>query len=264
MQFPSSLAYQSVHGCVSVAGHNVPVCDQLRKFLGGPVAERFFDSTANEEMRTHLRGLTLTDMGQQALEEVLAAEEPETRDWAAGEALAEAILESQHDVVLPWNTERDKRNPFASLPGADIVGLQRVGEHHRLAFGELKCSSENISPPQVMSGRSGGMGHQIDTLASNFGTICQLLKWLLPRVKSTRHESAFDQACQRYFNSKCLDIAIFGVLVRDLPANSADLQARGRGLGKHLRNPTLCYLIAIYLPWPIPQLPAEIRAGGAA
>ncbi len=67
-------------------------------------------------------------MGQAALEEVLSAEVPETRDWAAGEALAEAVLEAHHDVVLPWNIERDKRNPFASLPGAGIVGFQRDGD----------------------------------------------------------------------------------------------------------------------------------------
>ena len=203
-------------------------------------------------------------MGQDALAEVLAAEVPETRDWAAGEALAEAVLEEHHDVVLPWNTERDKRNPFASLPGADIVGFQRDGNSHRLALGEVKCSSEAQWPPQVMSGRSKGLGHQLDTLASNLGTICQLLKWLLPRVKRTGHEGAFNQACTRYFNSERRDVALFGVLVRDQEAREADLLARGSSLGGRLQGPTRCSLLALYLPWPISRLPEFIRQGGAA
>ena len=264
MPFPSQIAYQSNYGCVSWEGHNAQNGEGLNAFLSGSVAARLDDSTANEEMRGHLRGLGLTGMGQTALEEVLAAEEPEERDWAAGEALAEAVLEEHHDVVLPWNTERDKRNPFASLPGADVVGLQRDGASHRLAFGEVKCSSEAACPPQVMSGRSGGMGHQIDALANDLGIICQLLKWLLPRVKGTMYQEAFNQACERYFNTERRDVALFGVLVRDQTALENDLRARGQSLGGQLRAPTICCLIALYLPWPINQLPSAIRAGGAA
>jgi len=264
MPLPSQIAYQSSHGCVSWAGHSALNSDSLKTFLSGSVAARLDDSTASDEMHSHLRGLSLTGMGQTTLEEVLAAEVPEERDWAAGEALAEAILEEHHDVVLPWNTERDKRNPFASLPGADVVGLQRDGGSHRLAFGEVKSSSEAAWPPQVMSGRSGGIGHQIDDLASNLSIICQLLKWLLPRVKKTAHETAFNQACTRYFNTERRDVALFGVLVRDQTARDDDLRARGQSLGARLQAPTICRLIAIYLPWPISQLPAAIRAGGAA
>jgi len=264
MPLPSQIAYNSNHGCVSWEGHSAPIGDGLNAFLSGSVAARLDDSTASEEMRSHLRGLGLTGMGQAALEEVLAAEVPEERAWAAGEALAEAVLEEHHDVVLPWNTERDKRNPFASLPGADVVGLQRDGSSHRLAFGEVKCSSEAAWPPQVMSGRSGGIGHQIDTLANDLGIICQLLKWLLPRVKGNVHEAAFDQACTRYFNSDRRDVALFGVLVRDQAAREKDLHTRGRSLGDQLQAPTICRLIALYLPWPISRLPAAIRAGGAA
>lgn len=263
MPFPSEIAYQSSYGCVSCEGRRAQDDGGLAEFLVGPVASRMHDSTGSDDLRSHLRGLSLTGMGQDVLEEVLAAEVPEERDWAAGEALAEAVLEAHHDVVLPWNTERDKRNPFASLPGADIVGFQREGDSHRLALGEVKCSSEAQWPPQVMSGRSGGLGHQIDTLAGNLATICQLLKWLLPRVKSTEYEGAFNQACARYFNSGRRDLALFGILVRDQDAHEADLRARGSSLGGSLRDPTHCRLIALYLPWPISRLPELIRQGGA-
>lgn len=262
MPLPSQTVYQSTHGCVSWQGERALDGASLNGFLGGPVAARLADTEGGDELRGHLRGLSLTGMGHQALEEVLAADVPEERDWAAGEALAEAVLEEHHDVVLPWNTERDKRNPFASLPGADIVGFQRDGDSHRLALGEVKCSSEAKWPPQVMSGRSGGLGHQLDTLANNLGTICQLLKWLLPRVKRTQHEGSFNNACTRYFDSGRRDLALFGILIRDQEARETDLQARGRSLGGRLQVPTRCHLIALYLPWPISQLPVVIEQGG--
>lgn len=254
-------AYQSEQDCVSWQGHCAQEGDAFDAFLQGPVAARLHDAAGHDALTEHLRGLSLTGMGQEALEEVLAAEVPETRDWAAGEALAEAVLEAQHDVVLPWNTERDKRNPFASLPGADIVGFQRDRESHRLALGEVKCSSEAQSPPQVMSGRS-GMTHQLDTLASNLATLCQLLKWLLPRVKGTEHETAFNNACTRYFNSGKRDLVLFGVLIRDQAVRETDLQARGRTLAGRMQAPSCCHLMALYLPWPIAQLPERVGQGG--
>lgn len=257
-------AYQSAQGCVTWRGECAHEGDELKAFLQGAVAARLYDTEGGEAFTEHLRGLSLTGMGQAALEEVLAAEVPEARDWAAGEALAEAVLEAHHDVVLPWNTERDKRNPFASLPGADIVGFQRDGVSHRLTLGEVKCSSETKSPPQVMSGRSGGLTHQIDNLASNLDTICQLLKWLLPRVKHTAHEHAFNTACTRYFNFGRRDLALFGILVRDQDARESDLRARGQQLAGRLQAPTYCHLIALYLPWPIAQLPQAVSQGDAA
>ncbi len=254
-------AYQSGQDCVSWQGHCAQEGDAFDAFLQGPVAARLHDVAVHDALAEHLRGLSLTGMGQEALEEVLAAEVLEARDWAAGEALAEAVLEAQHDVVLPWNTERDKRNPFASLPGADIVGFQRDGESHRLALGEVKCSSEIQSPPQVMSGRS-GMTHQLETLASNLATLCQLLTWLLPRVKGTGHETAFNNACTRYFNSGKRDLVLFGVLIRDQTVRETDLQARGRSLAGRLQAPSCCHLLALYLPWPIAQLPERVGHGG--
>jgi hypothetical protein len=264
MPFPSQVAYQSLHGCVSWQGERAVVGDDLNEFLSGPVAARLRDAEGGEALRSHLRGLRLTGMGHNALEEVLAADVPEERDWAAGEALAEAFLEEHHGVVLPWNTGSDKRNPFASLPGADIVGFQRDGSSHRLALGEVKCSSEKQSPPQVMSGRSGGIGCQLDTLARDLGTICQLLKWLLPRVKGTQHVVCFNNACTRYFDSKLRAVTLFGILIRDTDAKETDLKARGRSLGETLQVPTQCRLLALYLPWPISQLPAAIQQGGVS
>jgi hypothetical protein len=56
--------------------------------------------------------------------------------------LAEAFLEDEQCVVFPWNMERDKRNPFGSLPGADIIGFVGEGINCHFALGEVKSSSE--------------------------------------------------------------------------------------------------------------------------
>lgn len=261
LSFPSKTAYDSTQGCVVWQGECADDGDELTAFIQGAVAARLHDTESNEELHGHLRGLSLTGMGQETLEAVLAAEVPETRDWAAGEALAEAVLEAHHDIELPWNNERDKRNPFASLPGADIVGFQRDGDSYRLALGEVKCSSEANWPPQVMYGRS-GMIHQLENLANDLGTVYQLLRWLLPRVKGTSYQAAFNTACTRYLNSGRRDLALFGILVRDQMPQDADLRARGQNLADKLAAPTRCCLIALYLPWPIAQLPQIIGQGG--
>ena len=114
-----------------------------------------------------------------------------------------------------------------------------------------------------MSGRS-GMTHQLDTLANNLSTLCQLLKWLLPRVKGTEHETAFNNACSRYFNSGKRDLVLFGVLIRDQTVRETDLKARGRALVGRLQAPSYCHLLALYLPWPIAQLPERVGQGGGA
>ena len=247
---------------MSWRGVGLPSGEELSAFLAGPVAERLDDAPGLEDLRIHLRGLALTGMGHQSLAAVLAAAVPEEREWAAGEALAEAYLMECHAVVFPWNMERDKRNPFGSLPGADLVGFVPADGSFRLALGEVKCSREAVCPPQVMSGRSGHMGHQIDQLAHDLSAVFQLLRWLHPRVKGSEHETAFNGACAAYFNSGNRDAALFGVLVRDTVPDVRDLSGRGAALRALLVRPTTCALIALYLPWPLDQLTAQIRRGG--
>ena len=260
----SNIAYENNHQCVSWAGLICEENEHFSDFLTNKASNRFDDTEGSTEFRTYLNGLELTGLGKTALTAVLQADQPEERAWAAGEALAEAFLEEDKGVVFPWNMERDKRNPFGSLPGADIVGFIGENENCRFALGEVKSSSESNCPPQVMSGRSGHMGHQLDTLANDLTKICQLLKWLLPRVKNTSHQTSYDTASISFFNSNNKSVAIFGVLIRDTSADEKDLFARGSALRNKFTLPTTCNLIAIYLPWSISELPTKIRNGGVS
>lgn len=127
-----------------------------------------------------------------------------------------------------------------SLPGADIVGFIGENENCRFALGEVKSSSES----------------------NDLTKVCQLLKWLLPRVKNTSHQTSYDTASVSFFNSNNKSVAIFGVLIRDTSADEKDLFARGSALRNKFTLPTTCNLIAIYLPWSISELPTKIRNGG--
>ena len=257
----SSLKYEGTHAQTSWSGIALQECSDLDSFMCGEVANRLHDSEGRSEFNTHLRGLALTDFGKASLEAVLGADTPEERDWAVGEALAEALLARTHAVQWPWNMERDKRNPRASLPGADIVGFIPSGPGFRLALGEVKTSAETSSPPQVMSGRSGHIGHQIDTLATDLEIIYQLLKWLQPRCKGTRFEVAFNSAVEDYLNSGNRAATLFGILIRDTAVNELDLKGRGSALGATVPAPALCVLMAVYLPHKISDLPARMLRG---
>lgn len=105
---------------------------EFDEFMSNEVASRLHDDEGKAELKSHLNSLASTGFAQDSLKAILEAEHPEERDWAVGEALAEAWLSREHSVVWPWNMERDKRTPKASLPGADLVGFVIQGSD---AFG---------------------------------------------------------------------------------------------------------------------------------
>lgn len=228
--------------------------DGFRAFVTTRVTPRVRDDDGHQQYTAALRSVASTGFASDSLEAILAAEEPESRDWAIGEALAEVHLTDSHGVAWPWNTARDKRNPSASLPGADLVGFTADALGPVLALGEVKSSSEDASPPQVMSGRT-GMTHQLDTLASDLRILGQLLQWLFFRCQQTPHEQVYRSAVERLLASGNRAVVLFGVLVRDTLPNERDLNGRGRALANLLQAPTACHLIALYLPCRIAELP---------
>ena len=258
----ATISYQGRDRQVSWRGVCFTDGDAFNTFMTEDVASRLQDEEGATVFEAHLRGLANTGFARDSLNAILAAEIPEERDWAVGEALAEAYLGREHDISWPWNMERDKRHPNASLPGADLVGFESSGENIRLVLGEVKTSTDAQTPPGVMSGRS-GMTHQLDNLANDLSLINQLLKWLLPRCKGMEHEASFNAAIGLFLESGNKAVGLFGVLVRDTQPSEFDLQARGRTLAETFRDPTTCQLIAVYLPCAIPDLPSRVSGGGS-
>lgn len=256
------ISYESQDRQVSWLGVKMAARDDFDAFMTNDVASRLKDEEGKKEFEAHLRGLATTGFARESLRAILEAEVSEERDWAIGEAVAEAYLEREYGVIWPWNMERDKRALNASLPGADLIGFKANGNIVRLVLGEVKTSSDKRTPPQVMYGRS-GMTHQIDNLANNLGVICQLLKWLLPRCKNTKYESSFNKAIALFLESGNKAIALFGVLIRDTAPDELDLKGRGQALADKINTPTTCQLIAIYLPFNIAELPERVLGGGS-
>lgn len=259
----ATLSYQGEERQVRWQGHALSNGSAFGSFMQNDVAARLNDEEGTTEFESHLRSLSLTEFGSESLETVLNANSPEERDWAVGEAMAEAWLEKEHQVIWPWNMERDKRNANASLPGADLVGFVRNGSETRLVLGEVKASKQEQFPPNVLYGRS-GMIHQIDKLAADLKVINTLLKWLLPRCKNTDYETYFNAAVTLYFNSGNKAVTLFGVLIRDTTPNENDLNGRGKTLGETITSPTTCTLLGLYLPCKIAQLPEMVKGGGAS
>lgn len=249
--------YESRNRQVSWQGISMADGDAFDSFMANDVASRLYDEEGMSDFESHLRNLAITGFANDSLDEILTAEIQEGRDWAVGEALAEAHLMHQHDIAWPWNMERDKRTPNASLPGADLIGFEINGEDVRLALGEVKTSSDENTPPNVMYGRS-GMTHQIDNLNSNLGLLCQILKWLHPRCKGTEYETLFATATTLLLDSENKAFAMFGVLIRDTEPNVLDLQTRGNSLAGTLHDTSTCKLIAIYVPCAIAELSVRV------
>ena len=257
-----TVCYEGRDGQVSWHGVSMKDGDGFNRFMTDDVASRLHDEEGNAEFEANLLGLANTGFARESLDSVLAAEISEERDWAIGEAVAEVYLGCEHKITWPWNMERDKRNPNASLPGADLIGFRIEGEDVCLALGEVKSSSDANTPPGVMNGRS-GMAHQIGKLANDLSLICRILKWLSPRCKDTQYETSFNTAVGLFLESGNKAIALFGVLIRDTQPNKLDLQARGRTLAGRLQDPATCHLIAIYLPCAIADLLSRISGGGS-
>jgi hypothetical protein len=255
--------YADGDGQATWAGRSIADDPDFRAYLQGPVRDRLRDEDAAGPFAAELSALAITGLGVETVESVLASQEYEREPWEVGEALAEVLLEEHRGTIWPWNTERDKRTPKASLPGADLIGFVSLGADDAvLAIGEVKTSSDPERPPGVMTGRS-GMVHQLQRFQDNPELQGTILKWLRARCAGTAHWPYYQAAVGRYVNSGARDVVLFGVLMRDTEPHSLDLENRGRALGAGAEAPTCFELAAWHLPCPVDDWPALAGVGGA-
>ncbi len=239
-------------------GHRLTEQDEFDLFLQGPVKSRLLDADFDQELADDLQALASTQMASETLRRVLSASPPPL-DWEIGEAIAECLLEEEFNVTWPWNENRDRKTPRASLPGADLVGLLGDGANANLLFGEVKTSSDQNRPPGVMAGRS-GLAHQIDVLANSPEIQASLLRWLYARCRDTPHWPRFEAACKRYLQSGGKDVVLVGILLRDTLPHEDDLRTRGEALAA-LPQPPTARLDAWYAPRPIADWVGIVMSG---
>ena len=170
----------------------------------------------------------LTEFGAENVVATLAIipEEAQSKGWREGEALAEAWLVTHKNCEFPWPFHRDLRHHRASLPGAELVGFTGTTTSDvRIAFGQVKTSKDDDSPPSVINAGDKSLIKQALQLRDDQNIKTTLVNYLAYRATlSVSWAPKFRAAAARYFHSGFMEIAIFGVLVRDVPPNDADLK----------------------------------------
>lgn len=252
------VCYGAVDNAVAFKGAQINDPETFRLYLIDSVRARLEDAEQFRSFSDDLRGLVTTDMASETLAGLLSAA-PDHEPWQVGEALAECLLQDAEGAIWPWNAERDKRTPRASLPGADLVGFLRAEGQVYLLLGEVKTSSELRTPPNVMSGRS-GMIHQLDQLATAKRIHFSLLKWLHVRCQHTDFQPLYEEAVGNYLRSGGKLLVLYGLLMRDTAPAEADLASRASSLATKVEIPTSVSLHAWYLPSPIDAWPALLRS----
>lgn len=192
--------------------------------------------------------LNLTGFQSKNLDAVLNSGSP-PKDWEIGEAYSEAYLGAHKNCHFPWSDSWDHRKEKSSLPGSDLVGLQETGTQQlpfRFAFGEVKTSKEATYPPGVMYGEE-GLKKQIEDLRDRRPIREKLVRYLMVRAIGSDWEDKFNAALKRFLTANT-DVAIFGILVRDVAPNDADLKVRAQKTS--IKHPAKMHieLLAIYLP----------------
>lgn len=222
---------------------------QLDEAIEGPITDLLLDAEGIAVLSDLLGGLSTTDFESEQIE-VLLQTSPEPEDWLVGEALAEAYVADNDNCIFPWPTSRDLKNPEASPAGADLTGFQEVDDEespYRFAFGEVKTSSDPDCPPNVMYGRT-GLKNQLEGLKDSYPTKQSLILYLGHHAINAPWRHMFESATKRFLGSEFTDIAIFGVLIRDVAPDEADLSYRASILSQNCPPDTNISLYGIYLP----------------
>ena len=207
------------------------------------------DTTGAGKAAALTSNLNLTGFQTNNLNAVLNGGSP-PKDWEVGEAYGEAYLGTHSRCHFPWSDRWDERKDKSSLPGSDLVGLQETGTSKkpsfRFAFGEVKTSTEKKYPPGVMYGKE-GLKKQMEDLRDKHEIRNTLVRYLTMRAQGADWEEKFKTALVRFL-AESTDVAIFGILIRDVSPAESDLRTRSKNIAK--KHPARMHieLLAIYLP----------------
>lgn len=252
-----TLGIPPVTGCgVSLAA------EELDAALTGTVAALVFDTEGTADIATLLESLPATDFESDELLKILNDDAP-PKNWEVGEALAETYLTHHRDSFFPWPDGRDIRKPKSSLPGADMIGFHGKNEETRFAFGEVKTSKQDKYPPQVVRYGDHPLNKQLIDIRDKRSLRDKAVSYLGHRATRADWKKAYQSAAKNYLRTGGTCVAIFGVLIRDVPPNSDDLKTSSQLLYENCPENTLIELWAIYLPsGSIDSLSVKVMAAG--
>ena len=235
------------------------------KYTSSSDFKRYLQITFQKELRYYLgdtnfdeliNNLSDTGFDTSTLETVLASQ-PGLTSWEWGECFAYDQVEKHLGINIPWPPFWDRRLRRASLPGADIIGLKDEGNNIIFVFGEIKTSSQEKYPPDVMTKPNDGLIDQIKRLASR-ETIKDHIQWLSLRAEGKDWKEDFNKAL-KYYVQHDIGYIIIGLLIRDTLPNVHDLKCVLEKL-RTFEITTICY--GFYLPFKINNCIAMCFNGG--
>ena len=237
------LEYKETYENIQVEGFSTSG-ENCKAYLANRVSSKITEADSSEQLRSHLAELETTGFNSGELFAQTIDSQLHVKDWEIGEAIAETVLEDEHEAMFPWETGWDKRTLKANLPGADIVGFQHK-KAPRFIFGQVKSSSETRVPPQIINSSNDCLKNQMHHLLHKPSERMQLIAWLLLRVKGTDWMSAFKEALENYAQK---DYCIVGVLVSGgRTANPKDLTGICTDI-QHTNKECDMSLLGYYLP----------------
>jgi len=229
--------------------------DGAEALLRNQVKNKLLDQPQRDELLNYLTTLE-QDTGFQKSETLLIDiqslqnQEVDVQNFRIGEAVAEVILEENFSCRFYWNELRDARNPRGNKTGADLVGFIEIDNEILFLFGEVKTSSEQKSPPQVMT-NAGGIEYQLKDLYNDHQKRLILISYIKSKiglVDSEGFKQDFDNAIKNYYKQNSTNYMLYGVLVRDTNPDENDIKLSYEKLKAEILEPTGLKLLAIYLP----------------
>ncbi len=228
--------------------------EECLEHLQGPVKDNLLDRKEKEDTLEMLRALA-SETGfasEQLLIDIQALENEIVNEkiFRIGEAYAEIILEKHFACRFHWNELRDARNPKGNKTGADLVGFIEIDGEILFLFGEVKTSSEDRRPPQVMT-YSDGIENQLLELYNNPSKRFILISYLKNKAKLFPDNHQFkidlDEGIKSYY-SENNKYQLIGVLVRDIEVDEQDVLPSYNKLKENILEPIGLQLLALYVP----------------
>jgi hypothetical protein len=230
---------------------------ECRNSLKCSVKDNLNDREERESGASELRGLlegTGFRANDQLMIDIQALEnaDVDVQNFRIGEAYAEVVLEEHFSCRFHWNERRDARNPKGNKTGADLVGFIEIDGQVLFLFGEVKTSSENHSPPQVMINRD-GIVNQLQGLYDKDYKRRDLIRYLTNKARALpdghQFKNDLHSGINSYYNESG-QYQLVGVLIRDVAPNERDISTCYSRLKENVLEPAGLRLLALYLSIP--------------
>ncbi|UYP46476.1 hypothetical protein NEF87_002761 [Candidatus Lokiarchaeum ossiferum] len=245
--------------------------NDILDYVKTTVKEKYFSvESTNEIIQDHEEnwiefGLDSTGFSVNNLSDIFTSN-LKPKDWKIGETLAKCFLEEERNAKFYYDNIDDARNINANIQGADIVGFHNHGKSSIMfLFGEVKTSSSDKYPPNVVYGKSGLEG-QLTDLIEEKEVVNNLIRTIAIKTTNLNINNELKKnyfRALKYFleTDKC-GYKIVGILIRDVNPNKMDLEKRFKKLNSIIKKKMVLELIGCYLPFSIKSLEQIIMDDG--